>query len=144
LFNGDPQCIAFGPMPIGLVLCTGLLTTVSVVVSMDSFGPVTDYAQRSADMSGDVTGDAATAPTHFDAVTNSTKVVANGSAIATAVLAATGPFGLSAAQPNILVGVIIGEMALLFASLLIMTVGRAAQRASRCTSRAITSSFHAV
>jgi K(+)-stimulated pyrophosphate-energized sodium pump len=44
------------------------------------------------------------------------------------VLAATALFGLSAARPNILVGVIIGELVtLLFASLLIMAVGRAAQ-----------------
>ena len=33
---------------------TGLLTTVGVIVSMDSFGPVTDNAQGIAEMSGDV------------------------------------------------------------------------------------------
>jgi K(+)-stimulated pyrophosphate-energized sodium pump len=116
-------------MPIGLVLGTGLLTTVSVIVSMDSFGPVTDNAQRSVDMSGDLEGDAAAALTHLHTVGNTTKGIAKGSATATAVLVATAPSGLSAAQPNILVGVIIGEMAaLLFASLLIMTVGRVLQR----------------
>ena len=35
----------------------GLLTTVGVIVSMDSFGPVTDNAQGIAEMSGDVEGD---------------------------------------------------------------------------------------
>src|SRR5947209_6841090 len=34
----------------------GLLTTVGVIVSMDSFGPVTDNAQGIAEMSGDVEG----------------------------------------------------------------------------------------
>src|ERR1700749_3844106 len=35
----------------------GLLTTVGVIVSMDSFGPVTDNAQGIAEMSGDVEGE---------------------------------------------------------------------------------------
>jgi Na+/H+-translocating membrane pyrophosphatase len=79
-------------------------------------------------MSGDLEGDAAAALTHLHTVGNTTKVIAKGSATATAVLAATVPSGLSAAQPNILIGVI-GEMAaLLFASSLIMTVGRVLQR----------------
>jgi K(+)-stimulated pyrophosphate-energized sodium pump len=126
---------------------TGLLTTVGVIVSMDSFGPVTDNAQGIAEMSGDVEGDAAQALTHLDAIGNTTKAITKGIAIATAVLAATalfgsfrttvqdalgaasGTFGLSVAQPNILVGIIIGaSVVFLFASLLIMAVGRAAQR----------------
>jgi K(+)-stimulated pyrophosphate-energized sodium pump len=41
----------------------GLLTTVGVIVSMDSFGPVTDNAQGIAEMSGEVEGDAAQALT---------------------------------------------------------------------------------
>ncbi|HEX6518593.1 MAG TPA: sodium-translocating pyrophosphatase [Streptosporangiaceae bacterium] len=124
----------------------GLLTTVGVIVSMDSFGPVTDNAQGIAEMSGDVEGDAATALTHLDAIGNTTKAITKGIAIATAVLAATAlfgsfrttvqtalggaanTFGLSVAQPNILVGVILGaSVVFLFASLLIMAVGRAAQ-----------------
>jgi K(+)-stimulated pyrophosphate-energized sodium pump len=67
---------------------TGLLTTVGVIVSMDSFGPVTDNAQGIAEMSGDVEGDAAQALTHLDAVGNTTKAITKGIAIATAVLAA--------------------------------------------------------
>jgi K(+)-stimulated pyrophosphate-energized sodium pump len=126
---------------------TGLLTTVGVIVSMDSFGPVTDNAQGIAEMSGDVTGEGAVALTHLDAVGNTTKAITKGIAIATAVLAATALFGafrtavvsalgksgatfsLSVDHPNVLVGVIIGaSVVFMFASLLIRAVGRAAQR----------------
>jgi K(+)-stimulated pyrophosphate-energized sodium pump len=124
----------------------GLLTTVGVIVSMDSFGPVTDNAQGIAEMSGDVEGEAAQALTQLDAIGNTTKAITKGIAIATAVLAATALFGsfrtqvsdalgtasstfsLDLAKPNILVGVILGAaIVFLFASLLIMAVGRAAQ-----------------
>jgi len=124
----------------------GLLTTVGVIVSMDSFGPVTDNAQGIAEMSGDVEGDAAVALTHLDAVGNTTKAITKGIAIATAVLAATalfgsfhtivvqalgsggGTFSLSVDRPRVLIGVIVGgAVVFLFASLLIMAVGRAAQ-----------------
>jgi K(+)-stimulated pyrophosphate-energized sodium pump len=126
---------------------TGLLTTVGVIVSMDSFGPVTDNAQGIAEMSGDVQGEGAVALTHLDAVGNTTKAITKGIAIATAVLAATalfgsfrttveaalgkaaGTFSLSVDHPNVLVGVIVGgAVVFMFASLLIMAVGRAAQR----------------
>jgi K(+)-stimulated pyrophosphate-energized sodium pump len=126
---------------------TGLLTTVGVIVSMDSFGPVTDNAQGIAEMSGDVEGEGAQALTHLDAIGNTTKAITKGIAIATAVLAATalfgsfrttveqqlgnaaGTFSLSVDRPNVLVGVIIGaSVVFYFASLLIMAVGRAAQR----------------
>src|SRR6201997_1232983 len=125
---------------------TGLLTTVGVIVSMDSFGPVTDNAQGIAEMSGDVEGDAAVALTHLDAIGNTTKAITKGIAIATAVLAATalfgsfhtivtqalgsggGTFSLSVDRPRVLIGVIVGgAVVFLFASLLIMAVGRAAQ-----------------
>jgi K(+)-stimulated pyrophosphate-energized sodium pump len=126
---------------------TGLLTTVGVIVSMDSFGPVTDNAQGIAEMSGDVEGDAAQALTHLDAIGNTTKAITKGIAIATAVLAATalfgsfrttvqsalgnaaGTFSLSVDKPNVLVGVIIGAaVVFLFSSLLIRAVSRAAER----------------
>jgi K(+)-stimulated pyrophosphate-energized sodium pump len=124
---------------------TGLLTTVGVIVSMDSFGPVTDNAQGIAEMSGEVEGEAAETLTHLDAVGNTTKAITKGIAIATAVLAATalfgafrtsvesalgsaaGSFSLSIDKPNILVGLIVGgAVVFLFASLLIRAVGRAA------------------
>ncbi|MGH3278955.1 MAG: sodium-translocating pyrophosphatase [Trebonia sp.] len=126
----------------------GLLTTVGVIVSMDSFGPVTDNAQGIAEMSGEVEGEAAQTLTKLDAIGNTTKAITKGIAIATAVLAATALFGsfrdsvaaalpasaassfsLNVAKPNVLVGVIIGaSVVFLFSSLLIMAVGRAAQR----------------
>jgi len=126
---------------------TGLLTTVGVIVSMDSFGPVTDNAQGIAEMSGEVEGEAAETLTHLDAVGNTTKAITKGIAIATAVLAATalfgafrtqvqsalgsaaGSFSLTIDRPNNLVGLMIGAaVVFFFASLLIMAVGRAAGR----------------
>ena len=65
---------------------TGLLTTVGVIVSMDTFGPVSDNAQGIAEMSGDVEGEGAAVLTRLDAVGNSTKAITKGIAIATAVL----------------------------------------------------------
>jgi K(+)-stimulated pyrophosphate-energized sodium pump len=124
---------------------TGLLTTVGVIVSMDSFGPVTDNAQGIAEMSGEFEGEPAEILTHLDAVGNTTKAITKGIAIATAVLAATalfgafrtsvvsalgkagGTFSLSIDHPNVLVGLIVGaSVVFMFASLLIRAVGRAA------------------
>jgi K(+)-stimulated pyrophosphate-energized sodium pump len=77
---------------IALAGC-GLLTTVGVIVSMDTFGPVSDNAQGIAEMSGDVTPEGAQVLTSLDAVGNTTKAITKGIAIATAVLAATALFG---------------------------------------------------
>jgi K(+)-stimulated pyrophosphate-energized sodium pump len=125
---------------------TGLLTTVGVIVSMDTFGPVSDNAQGIAEMSGEVEGDAAKVLTRLDAVGNTTKAITKGIAIATAVLAATALFGafrtqvgsalanpssfsLSIDHPNILFGLIIGaSVVFFFSGLAIMAVGRAAGR----------------
>jgi K(+)-stimulated pyrophosphate-energized sodium pump len=126
---------------------TGLLTTVGVIVSMDTFGPVSDNAQGIAEMSGDVEGEAAVVLTRLDAVGNTTKAITKGIAIATAVLAATalfgafrtqveialgrsaGSFNLGIDKPNDLFGLIIGaSVVFFFSGLLIMAVGRAAGR----------------
>ena len=72
---------------------TGLLTTVGVIVAMDTFGPVSDNAQGIAEMSGDVDEKGARILTELDAVGNTTKAITKGIAIATAVLAATALFG---------------------------------------------------
>ncbi|HEY4017102.1 MAG TPA: sodium-translocating pyrophosphatase, partial [Pseudonocardiaceae bacterium] len=72
---------------------TGLLTTVGVIVAMDTFGPVSDNAQGIAEMSGDVHGEGSKILTDLDAVGNTTKAITKGIAIATAVLAATALFG---------------------------------------------------
>ena len=133
---------------------TGLLTTVGVIVSMDTFGPVSDNAQGIAEMSKDVTPEGAQVLTNLDAVGNTTKAITKGIAIATAVLAATALFGsfqdavkaavdtagraltrgaheydgiLDVADPKNLVGLIIGAcVVFLFSGLAINAVSRAA------------------
>jgi K(+)-stimulated pyrophosphate-energized sodium pump len=134
---------------IALAGC-GLLTTVGVIVAMDTFGPVSDNAQGIAEMSGDVDGEGAKILTELDAVGNTTKAITKGIAIATAVLAATALFGSytdavatalqtagkSAADavteyqivsPNVLVGLILGaSVVFLFSGLAIDAVTRAA------------------
>ncbi|MEU8148509.1 sodium-translocating pyrophosphatase [Nonomuraea sp. NPDC048901] len=153
--------LGFGNVTIALFAValagTGLLTTVGVIVSMDTFGPVSDNAQGIAEMSGDVEGEGARVLTSLDAVGNTTKAITKGIAIATAVLAATALFGafrtavelelgkasqaakealgafstfsLSIDQPNVLVGLVIGAaVVFLFSGLAISAVGRAAMR----------------
>jgi K(+)-stimulated pyrophosphate-energized sodium pump len=141
-----------GSIPVALFAVAlagcGLLTTVGVIVAMDTFGPVSDNAQGIAEMSGDVEGEGAQVLTELDAVGNTTKAITKGIAIATAVLAATALFGsytdaitkavvdvagsIGAGQylvyaPNVLFGVIIGAaVVLLFAGLAINAVSRAA------------------
>jgi len=131
---------------IALAGC-GLLTTVGVIVAMDTFGPVSDNAQGIAEMSQEVDGEGAQILTELDAVGNTTKAITKGIAIATAVLAATALFGsytdsirtvLGDAyskfteasvvfNPATLVGVLVGAaVVFLFSGLAINAVGRAA------------------
>jgi len=129
---------------------TGLLTTVGVIVAMDTFGPVSDNAQGIAEMSGDVEGAGAQVLTDLDAVGNTTKAITKGIAIATAVLAASALFGsyrtelgtaltnagetgrkmvdiLDIAQPSTLVGLMFGAaVVFLFSGLAINAVSRSA------------------
>jgi len=120
----------------------GMLTTVGVIVSMDTFGPVADNAQGIAEMSGEFEGRPAEVLEGLDAVGNSTKAITKGMAIATAVIAATSLFGsfeealkeagyeflgVRVDQPEVLIGLLIGGAAsFLFAALAIRAVGRAA------------------
>jgi len=94
---------------IALAGC-GLLTTVGVIVAMDTFGPVSDNAQGIAEMSGDVTPEGAQILTDLDAVGNTTKAVTKGIAIATAVLAATALFGSYADAVSVAVGKVTGPL----------------------------------
>jgi K(+)-stimulated pyrophosphate-energized sodium pump len=127
----------------------GLLTTAGVIVSMDTFGPVSDNAQGIAEMSGDIDEEGAQVLTDLDAVGNTTKAITKGIAIATAVLAATALFGsynaslddaldkagaslgdaLTLVSPNNVVGAVIGAAVVFFFSgLAISAVSRAAGR----------------
>ena len=133
---------------------TGLLTTVGVIVAMDTFGPISDNAQGIAEMSGDIDEAGARVLTDLDAVGNTTKAITKGIAIATAVLAATALFGsytdtvgaalnkagtatdrlagvladtLNLSNPRSLVGLIIGAaVVFLFSGLAINAVSRSA------------------
>ncbi|MDI6910571.1 sodium-translocating pyrophosphatase [Nocardioides sp.] len=148
-----------GSIPVALFAVAlagcGLLTTVGVIVAMDTFGPVSDNAQGIAEMSGDVDERGAQILTELDAVGNTTKAITKGIAIATAVLAASALFGsytnalqdaidevtlteepgaltslafsFNASYPNILVGMLLGAaVVFLFSGLAINAVGRAA------------------
>ncbi|MFC6088084.1 sodium-translocating pyrophosphatase [Saccharothrix lopnurensis] len=143
--------VVVGLFAVALAGC-GLLTTVGVIVAMDTFGPVSDNAQGIAEMSGDVHGEGARILTELDAVGNTTKAITKGIAIATAVLAATALFGsykdaISQAladvsiglgelpisfsnlvsDPNVLVGVVIGAaVVFMFSGLAVNAVTRAA------------------
>ena len=131
---------------------TGLLTTVGVIVAMDTFGPISDNAQGIAEMSGEIDEAGARTLTELDAVGNTTKAITKGIAIATAVLAATALFGsytdtlsssylaagvtdvsgeilnaLNVSNPRNLVGLIIGAaVVFLFSGLAINAVSRSA------------------
>jgi K(+)-stimulated pyrophosphate-energized sodium pump len=152
LIGGGSVIVALAA--VSLAGC-GLLTTVGVIVAMDTFGPVSDNAQGIAEMSGDVHGEGGQILTELDAVGNTTKAITKGIAIATAVLAASALFGsysnsissaideanvteapgkltilafqFDVSNPNILVGLLLGVAAVfLFSGLAINAVGRAA------------------
>ena len=133
---------------IALAGC-GLLTTVGVIVAMDTFGPISDNAQGVAEMSGEVSPEGAKILTDLDAVGNTTKAITKGIAIATAVLAATALFGsysdaigkalagaavdglksfeTTVVSPGTLVGMLIGAaVVFMFSGLAINAVSRAA------------------
>jgi K(+)-stimulated pyrophosphate-energized sodium pump len=123
----------------------GMLTTVGVIVSMDTFGPVSDNAHGIAEMSGGLGGRADDIMASLDAVGNTTKAITKGMAIATAVLAATSLFGsyrdtvierlgeaaeafaIRIDRPEVLIGLLLGgAVPFLFSSLTIRAVGRSA------------------
>jgi K(+)-stimulated pyrophosphate-energized sodium pump len=131
----------------------GLLSTTGMVVSEDSFGPVSDNAAGIAEMAGEFGGEAETIMVNLDAVGNTTKAITKGIAIATAVIATVALFAafvetissqlglkpapgklfslsqtqISVANPTVFLGLLIGgSVAFMFSGLAIRAVGRSA------------------
>jgi len=131
----------------------GLLATTGMIVSEDSFGPVSDNAAGIAEMSGEFTGEAERIMVSLDAVGNTTKAITKGVAIGSAVIAAVALFAsfietigtqlnlhvtgtkvfdqiatqINVANPTTFIGLLIGgSVAFLFSSLAIRAVGRSA------------------
>ena len=131
----------------------GMLATTGVVVSEDTFGPVSDNAAGIAEMSGEFEGEPERIMVSLDAVGNTTKAVTKGFAIGSAVIAAVALFAsfvetigselklgavgnavfdaaqtqLNVAKPDVFIGLLVGgSIAFLFSSLAIRAVGRTA------------------
>jgi K(+)-stimulated pyrophosphate-energized sodium pump len=130
----------------------GLLATAGMIVSEDSFGPVSDNAAGIAEMSGEFTGEAERVMVSLDAVGNTTKAITKGVAIGSAVIASVALFAsfietigqqipslgatgnklfsiiqINVANPTTFIGLLIGgSIAFLFSSLAIRAVGRSA------------------
>jgi len=132
----------------------GLLSTTGMVVSEDTFGPVSDNAAGIAEMTGEFSGEPERIMVSLDAVGNTTKAITKGFAIGSAVLAAVAIFSayvqtiaqqlrlpvsgnalyesasqtiVNVANPKIFIGLLIGgSIAFLFSSLAIRAVGRSA------------------
>ena len=129
----------------------GLLATTGMIVSEDSFGPVSDNAAGVAEMSGEFTGEAERIMVSLDAVGNTTKAITKGVAIGSAVIAAVALFAsfietvgsqlhlpttglfknpltqINVSNPTTFIGLLIGgSVAFLFSALAIRAVGRSA------------------
>ena len=139
-----------------VALCgMGMLATTGVIVSEDTFGPVSDNAAGIADMSGEFHGEPQKIMVALDAVGNTTKAVTKGFAIGSAVIAAVALFAsfietagaellikaenladgvfkapelaINVADPKIFIGLLIGgSVPFLFSALSIRAVGRTA------------------
>ncbi|MEK7426390.1 MAG: sodium-translocating pyrophosphatase, partial [Actinomycetota bacterium] len=131
----------------------GMLATTGVIVSEDTFGPVSDNAAGIAEMSGEFHGEPEKIMVSLDAVGNTTKAVTKGFAIGSAVIAAVALFAsfietageelgteivdktrgvfdalpINVADPKIFIGLLIGgAVPFLFSALAIRAVGRTA------------------
>jgi K(+)-stimulated pyrophosphate-energized sodium pump len=131
----------------------GLLSTTGIVVSQDTFGPVSDNAAGVAEMSGEFEGEPQRIMVSLDAVGNTTKAITKGVAIGSAVIAAVALFAafmqtiaeqlgiratgnalyenfkteINVANPKTFIGLLVGgSIAFLASSFLIRAVGRSA------------------
>jgi K(+)-stimulated pyrophosphate-energized sodium pump len=133
-YGSGPLAIAYGVALAGI----GMLTLTGNTISMDVFGPISDNANGIGEMAHlDKTTRQRLAS--LDAVGNTTKAITKGVAIGSAVVAAVSLFqsytemtGLSAiridkVEPLVFVGFLIGgAVPFLFSSLILRSVGRAA------------------
>lgn len=124
--------VLYGIALVGL----GMLTVTGIIVSEDTFGPVSDNAQGIGEMAN-LPEKGRKVLDELDAVGNSTKAITKGFAIATAVIAAVSLFAsfnavsgmgyINISKPEVFIGMLIGgAVPFLFSSLLIRAVGRAA------------------
>lgn len=115
----------------------GMLATTGIIMSLDTYGPISDNAQGIAEMAGLAGGKTAKVVASLDAVGNTTKALTKGFAIASAAVAAsslfatyfekTGLVAINIAEPRVFIGLLLGAMIpYLFSSRLISAVGRSA------------------
>ncbi len=114
----------------------GLLATLSIVLSIDGYGPITDNAAGIAEMAG-MGEETRKRAESLDSVGNTTAAVNKGFAIASAVFTALALFsayskvtelkGINLSNIEVLVGMLIGGMlAFLFCAITMKAVGKAA------------------
>lgn len=114
----------------------GMLATTGIILSLDTFGPISDNAQGMVEMAG-LKGKAADVTSSLDAVGNTTKALTKGFAVGSAAVAAsslfatyfeaTGLSNINIASPKVFVGLLLGSaLPFIFSSRLIGSVGRAA------------------
>jgi K(+)-stimulated pyrophosphate-energized sodium pump len=114
----------------------GMLATTGIIMSLDTFGPISDNAQGMVEMAG-LGGKAPKVTGDLDAVGNTTKALTKGFAVGSAAVAASSLFAtyfeatglttINIADPKVFIGVLLGgALPFLFSSRLIGSVGRAA------------------
>lgn len=118
------------------IASAGMLSLTAIILTIDSFGPITDNAGGIAEMSG-LPGSIRKITDKLDAIGNTTKATTKGFAIGGAALSATALFvafanavgltSINVLDPVVIVGVFIGAlMPFIFSSFLMEAVGHAA------------------